>query len=90
MESTELPPSFERLPLSRVIRFHTYAPTLSDEASPVIIAREAKMGERENSDRGWRGVATLPSRCFYPPCTIASFIHIGQSHDISWSRMGAL
>lgn len=89
MESTELPPSFERLPLSRVIRFHTYAPTLSDEASPVIIAREAKMGERENSDRGWRGVATLPSRCFYPPAPSERAFTLGNrmiSHGLGWER----
>lgn len=58
---------FERLPLSRVTELQSYAPKSGDEANPVIIERELKKGERENSTRGWRSVSTLSGRCFYPP-----------------------
>lgn len=67
MEANEPPLSFERLPLSHVAQFQTYAPTSGDEANPVIIERELTMGERDNSARGWRSASTLRGRCFYPP-----------------------
>lgn len=54
MEAAGPPLSFERLPLSHVAQFQTYAPTTGDEANPMIIERELKKGERDNNALGWR------------------------------------
>ncbi|KAL5679995.1 hypothetical protein ACJX0J_006380, partial [Zea mays] len=53
-------------PLSYVAQSQIYAPRNSDAANPVIINRELKIGELDNSTRGWRSQPTISGICFYP------------------------
>ena len=56
----------EKKPLSYVAQSQIYAPRNSDAANPVIINRELKIGELDNSTRGWRSQPTISGICFYP------------------------
>jgi hypothetical protein len=56
----------ERKPCSHVAQVQLYVPCSDNEANPVIIQRNLKIGERDNSACGWRSVSDVSGHCLYP------------------------
>ncbi|KAL5644979.1 hypothetical protein ACJX0J_000411, partial [Zea mays] len=79
-------------PLSYVAQSQIYAPRNSDAANPVIINRELKIGELDNSTRGWRSQPTISGICFYPyapskhPEQAFTLGNRMMSHGLGWEN----
>jgi hypothetical protein len=66
MEENHTLSVLERKPLSHVAQVQLYVPSSDNEANPIIIKRDLKIGERDNSARGWRSILDISGHCFYP------------------------
>jgi hypothetical protein len=66
MEENHTLSVLERKLLSHVAQVQLYVPSFDNEANPIIIKRNLKIGERDNNARGWRSVSDVSSHCFYP------------------------